>query len=306
MDISKPIGPRSDVLRSGHAPVLSPKTASLDSSAPIKFELPNAQVSISGQALLKQRLFGGDEPIHRTKPPGNMPWCMYSKPNDFLSRQDCHLLSKAYEFAQESGADLRFVDNLGSELADYRSNDNGRIMGRHNNGTAFDSEGHMVFYSFLDKDVATTKRILGSDALKSTQLDQGFIRYKTDVDCSATSLNQFEFLEQVINKFSAKGDSVPPLDARFSHYSYPEKRFNTRLSKEVYFTPKGTLRKGTAGTDALDPNNLTGKGKRGSKTKPTTPETVQDMFRRIMAKAFNSGWGIRVRSLAEFLMNSGR
>lgn len=305
MRISDPAAAQAALTHTPQSTTVAAKNASTERSVLLKPEMPMTKVSISGQALLRQRLFGGDEPIYRTKPPGNMSWAMYSKPNDFLSRQDCDLLSQAYEFAQESGADLRFVDNLGSELADYRSSDNGRIMGRHNEGRAFDSEGHKVFYSFLDKDVVTTQRILSSEALKTTQLDQGFIRYTTNPDYSAISYNQFEFLEQVINKFSAKGDDVPPLDARFSQYGYPEKRFNTRLSKEVYFTPKGALRKGTAAANANDPNAISGKTKKNS-SKPTTPESVQDMFRRVMAKAFGSGWEIKVRSLAEFLMRSGR
>ncbi|MDB5982034.1 MAG: hypothetical protein JWQ69_3049, partial [Pseudomonas sp.] len=70
---------------------------------------------------------------------------------------------------------------------------------------------------------------------------------------------------------------------------------------------KGRVPKGTAAANANDPSALPGKTKKNVfKTKPTAPETVQDMFRRVMAKAFGSGWGIRIRSLAEFLMRSGR
>lgn len=238
-----------------------------------------------------------------------MAWSLYPVSVDFLTRQDCELLSQVYEFAQESGADLGFVDSLGFGLADYRSSDNGRIMGPHNIGNMFDSEGHKVSYTFFDKDAATVKRILASDALKTTQLDHGFIRFLTNVDYSALANKDFEFMEQVINKFSAKGAEVPPLDTRFLRHEYPDERCKVHLSKEMYEPgPNGRLvRKGSAAANPNDPNATLGKNKKNSlKTKPTTPETVQDMFRRVMAKAFGSGWGIRVRSLAEFLMRSGR
>lgn len=308
MIISNAVEVQAGLAKSPQPNALVSQMTSIKSSAQIAPELPMTKVSISGQALMKQRVFDGAEPRHRPLSVADTSASLFMNANDFLTRQDCQVLSDVYAFAQESGADLRFADNLASSLADYRSFNNGQRIGRHNDGTTLDSEGHMVFYSFLDKDVVTTQRILASEALKTTQLDQGFIRYTTNADCSAIYNNQFEFLEQVINKFSAKGDEVPPLDARFSQYGVPEKRFNMRLSKEVYeFGPKGRVPKGTAAANANDPSALPGKTKKNVfKTKPTAPETVQDMFRRVMAKAFGSGWGIRIRSLAEFLMRSGR
>lgn len=270
MNISNAVEVQTGVAKPHQSNALASKTESINRSAPIMPELPMTKVSISGQALMKQRVFDGAEPRHRPLSVANTSASLFMNDNDFLTRQDCQVLSDVYAFAQENNADLKFVDNLASSLANYRSHNNGQRMGRHNDGTALDSEGHMVFYSFLDKDVVTTQRILASEALKTTQLDQGFIRYTTNPDYSAISYNQFEFLEQVINKFSAKGDGVPPLDARFSQYGYPEKRFNTRLSKEVYeFGPKGRVRKGTAAANTNDPNIALGKTKK-TVLKPNT------------------------------------
>lgn len=271
---------------------------------------PRSSVSISGQALLRQRIFYGGEPMYRSTLPAGMSRALYTSPNDFLTRQDCDLLSQVYAFAQESGADLKFVDSLAFDLGSYRWSDNGRIMNPHNRGHMFDREGHMVSYAFSDNDAATVKRILTSDALKTTQLDQGFIRFKTDIGYAANTFTHYEFMEQVINKFSAQGADVPPLDTRFSRREYNERTGVEHLSTEVYVPgPNGRpVRKGTAAaaaaTNANDPNTVLGKNKKNALN--TKPETIQDIFRRVMAKAFASGWGIRVRSLAEFLMKSGR
>lgn len=307
MNISSVIGGRTGPISASQSSAVTPKVELTASLSPITPKIPNSTVSISGQALLQQRVFCGREPLYLSKPPGNMSWAMYPIPVDFLTKQDCELLSQVYEFAQNSGADLGFVDNLGSNLADYRSNNNGRIMSPHNRGRMFDGEGHKVSYTFTDKDAATVKRILASDAIKTTQLDLGFIRFQTNVDYGALSYNNFEFMEQVIDKFSAKGADVPPLDARFLRYEYGKQTCVTHLSKERYeFGPNGPVRKGTAAANANDPLGTLNKKKNSLKTKTTAPETVQDMFRRIMAKAWGSGFGIRIRSLAEFLMNSGR
>ncbi|MDB6141833.1 MAG: hypothetical protein JWP80_877 [Pseudomonas sp.] len=305
MIISNAVGVKANLVAtpqpSAALPNMEPKAA----STPIKPEILNSNVSISGQALLKQRIFDGAEPRYRPLSETNTPGSMYLRITDFVTREDCQLLSDIYEFAQEGGADLKYVDNLGFSLADYRSNDNGRNMGPH--GSTLDAEGRLISVSFLDKDVATIQRILASDALKTTRLDQGFIRFKTDASYSATDFNRFEFMEQVINKFSAKGAGVPPLDARFSRYEYSKKTYNMHFSTEKYeLGPKGRVRKRTAATNTNDPSAALNKKKNALKTKPTTPESIQDMFRRIMAKAWGSGFGLRVRSLAEFLMRSGR
>jgi len=302
MNISSAIEVKTGPITASQPNVVTSKAEFTTNSTHMPPEIPTTKVSISGQALLKQRIFDGGEPRYRPIAQANM----YLRVTDFLTKQDCQLLSEAYEFAQESGADLEFVDNLGFSLAEYRSKDNGRHM--HPHGDTLDGEGHLVSFSFLDKDAATIKRILASDELKTTRLDQGFIRFKTDVNYSATSLNCFEFLEQVINKFSAKGADVPPLDARFSRYEYPSKKFNMHLSTEKYENgPNGRVRKGTAGTNANDPNAaLDRKKKNLLKTKPAASDPLQDTLRRIMSKVLRANSKTGIPSLADFLMKFTR
>ncbi|MDB6141393.1 MAG: hypothetical protein JWP80_437, partial [Pseudomonas sp.] len=275
MNISNAVGPQAGLI-STHQPNAVPSrmepTANLP---PITPEILNSKVSISGQALLKQRIFDGAEPRHRPLSVANTSASLFMNSADFLTRQDCQLLGEVYAFAQEGGADLQFVDNLGFSLADYRSLHNGERMGPHNNGTAFDSKGHMVSYTFSDKDAVTVKRILASDALKTTQLDQGFIRFQTDIAYAANTYTHYEFMEQVINKFSAKGTDVAPLDASFSRYEHNKRTGIEHLSKEVYeFGPNGPVRKGTVA--ANDPSAALNQKKNALKTKPTTPESIQD------------------------------
>jgi hypothetical protein len=308
MNITNDTGVQIGLSSAHQLNIASSKKEPAPTSTPSTPEILSSTVSISGQALLKQRIFDGSEPRHRPLSVANTSASLFMNPADFLTKKDCQMLERVYTFTQESGADLMFADDLGQSLAEYRSLNNGQRRGPHNDGTAFDSEGHMVSYSFLDKDAVTTQRILASEALKTTELDLGFIRYKTDVKYSATAGNQFEFLEQVINKFSAKGDDVPPLDARFSRCEFPKEAYKMHLSAEKYeLGPNGPVRKGTAAANANDPLAALGKNKKKSlNARLATPETLRAVLRQIMAKAMGTGVGLRMRSLAEFLMRSGR
>ncbi len=259
----------------------------------------SSSVFISGRAQMMLRVFGSKDPNYEPR--------ILTERNDanlmmpyghFLNKADRQLISEMYEYAQGQGADLKYVDRYVSSLASYRQD--GEVMTSHNTG--YDLEGHKVTYLFTDKDLATLHRIQNSEALKTTRLDKGFIRYQTDKDLGVIYHPSFDFLERMIIKFSAEGDKAPPMGGTFASFKDPEKNYIRQVSTEVYRPVKS--RKATDGSDTqagLDANK-----KNSLKTKYTTPETIQDMFRRVMAKAFGSGWGIRVRSLAEFLMRSGR
>jgi hypothetical protein len=257
-------------------------------------------VSISGKTHLLTRLFFSKDPSYeprvfteRTVITQDMS-CAY-----FLTGDDRQLIAEMYEYVQHQGADLAFVDDYAFTLGWYRWGDNGQLVGPSNRGYHFDMGGHMVSVSFTDKDAATAKRILENEGISTTRLDQKFLRHQLDKDYGAMHHSDFDFLEQMINKFSAKGDEVPPLGAKFARIKYIDNNYVQHLSKEVYFTKKS---KKAAG--ASDPNTALAKNKKSPlKIKP---ETVQDMFRRIMAKAWGSGFGLQVRSLAEFLLRSGR
>ncbi|WP_397451807.1 hypothetical protein [Pseudomonas sp. NA-150] len=279
----------------------SPKPELSSTANAQKSGLLSSSVSISGQALLRQRLWLTNDPNYRLPRVANVtPGVLNSSPMvNFLTVGDRQLLGKVYEFAQEQGADLGYVDSLGFDLADYREHDNGRYMAPHNKGTAFDVEGHMMFYSFTDKDAATAKRILASEALKTTELDHGFIRLSLDKDYGPMRYSDFEFMEQVINRFSAKGAEVPPLGAKFEKHEYIENNFINTRSKEKYDL--------TGDTPVLLKNKTNGKLKniRQPATIPSQPETLKQALRRIVTDYLRYSMG-RVSSLADFLMRSGR
>ncbi|KPX92057.1 Uncharacterized protein ALO62_01279 [Pseudomonas amygdali pv. myricae] len=190
-------------------------------------------VSISGDALLRQRLYNITD-SHRAAPMLGRNLCGKNLQDiAFLNRDDRRLLGSVYEWAQDQGADLTYVDALGLSLARYRENDDGRICMRANQGKTRDGEGYTIYQRFTDRDAATAERILQSEAYKTTRLDQKFIGYLTDKDYSALSHPDFNFLEQVINRFSAKGeDQQLPLSGDFSRYTYIKNNFIETRSGE--------------------------------------------------------------------------
>jgi hypothetical protein len=285
-------------------PPVKPKNTSLRMEAvldpvPRPPTVSRSTVSISGESLLRQRVFFSDDPTSKLPLQVKNTTETRMQPSvNFLTVSDRQLLGQIFEYAQEQGADLHYVDSLAFELALYRQADNGRIMLPANRGKDFDLEGHSVSYSFTDKDAATAKRILGSEALKTTRLDQGFIRFTLDKDYSAISHNDFEFMEQVINKFSARGADVPPLDAKFARHEYLKDNYIKHVSKKVYRDRGGSNLGGT------DP--VLSKKKSIKQQPPAAPETLKDILRRIIFKAMRTSFSTRVPSLAEFLMKMRR
>ena len=235
-------------------------------------------VSISGEALLRQRLF------HITDPNRALPVFVQMERGalgcrvDFLTDNDRQLLGDVYEWAQEQGADLKYVDDLGFRLASYRESDNGRIMMRENTGHSYDGEGHKLYLSFTDKDAASAKRILESDALKTTRLDHGFVRFITDKDYGAMSHNDFDFMEQVIGRFSNGKDEPQPLTPRFAKYERLKDNYVKTLSKEKYGDDKENVQN-DQGTQSA--------AKRTTKSKPVTVESLRDDMRAALFKAMN-------------------
>lgn len=279
--------------------------ANTDNAHPESRRSPN--VSISGEGLMRQRLFGVTDPNSRLPMQSSSMFGRDDFPIvNYLNQGDRKLISKAYEYAQEQGADLCYVDTLGRQLARYR--EPGITWLPHNQGGDLDGEGHVVSFSFTDKEAAIAKRILSSDALKTTQLDHGFIRNQMDKDYSAISHSDFAFMEKIINKFSATGDDKP-LGSTFSKCVCSERNYIQHVSKERYrFTEKGLESLGTAA------GNKSGKGKGGSVKQQVTgpPETLRETLRRIIYKAMSSNTALvshfknAVPSLAEFLMRNRR
>lgn len=164
-----------DLINSSH------KSASVTSTAESN---QSTSVSLSGRAIMLSRLFGTQN--SNTEPPvvsgvnGMDLKHIGMSPQNFLTTSDRALLSDMYEYAQQQGADLQNVDQLAYALGTYRQSNDGRSMSSFNGGNSFDLEGHQLTVSFNEKDAATAARILNGDAINSTKLDQGFLRYTLD------------------------------------------------------------------------------------------------------------------------------
>ena len=207
--------------------------------------LPAAQSNKStaagvGRALMLSRLFGtennGVEPPVISGVNGMDLKHIGMSPLNFLTTSDRALLSDMYQFSQQQGADLQNVDHLAFALGDYRQSNNGRAIYNFNNGNNFDFEGHLRTVSFNEKDTATAARILNGDAINSTRLDQGFLRYTLDPGNGALSnTSDFEFMEQMVIKFSDTGAEQISLPSKFSSFSgrSPSESSVFTLSKEV-------------------------------------------------------------------------
>ncbi|QQN25923.1 hypothetical protein [Pseudomonas syringae group genomosp. 3] len=249
------------------------KTTSTFADSSIRTNPQDSSVTISGEALLKQRVFGLTDP-NRSAPLLGKAECGTSMPEaSFLTRDDRRLLGDIYEFARDQGADLSYVDDLAFGLASYREKDDGRIWARHNQGKTYDLEGHKVSYSFTDKNAETAKRIINGDALKSTRLDQGFVRFITDKDFGALGHNHFEFMEKVISQFSTTGDKSQQLGPDFAVYKSQKGDHIRTLSKEKYTLGEGDIRE----TTPAPPKT--------TKPKEITLESLRDDMRKSFMKA---------------------
>ncbi|SHM96144.1 hypothetical protein SAMN05216593_1052 [Pseudomonas asturiensis] len=236
---------------------------------------------ISGQALLKHRLFGMTDPDRNAPQLGKTQMGTSMNYVAFLTRDDRRFLGEVYEWARDNSMDLKYVDSLGLNLASYREHDDGRTVGRLNQGKVFDKDGHAMYYSFTEKDAATAQRILSSTALTSTRLDQGFVRFITDKDYGAMHHNDFDFMEQVIKRFSEAGLDRSFSESAFSAYEYKKDNFIMTRSKD-----KRVL--GEA--DHLETGHFT---KKSTKPKPITLESLradlrQALFQAMGVKSFSS------------------
>jgi hypothetical protein len=211
-------------------------------------------VSISGQTLVRQRLFL--RPPDVEPPMRDIAQDLVSlEPGFYLNKEDRHLLGEIYEFAQSEGIDLGYVDDLGRSLAHYRSSEDGQRMGPHNRGNVYDLQGHMLSYSFTDPDTVAAQKVRDNPALAMTRLDKGFINFQTDKDYSALSHCNFEFLDFMINRFSPTSEPEP-VDGRFQRYEFREKNWIEHVSKEVYDIPSRRNKSTSSDPTANEPKAL--------------------------------------------------
>ncbi|WNW13505.1 hypothetical protein RRX38_20865 [Pseudomonas sp. DTU_2021_1001937_2_SI_NGA_ILE_001] len=144
--------------------------------------------------------------------------------NDYLTQADRFLFARFYEYAQEQGAELQYVDRLAWELGEYRSLSHGRTLINQNDGTSRDQNGHRLTFSYTPENAEIINRIRSSEAFKTTLLDTRFLEFAFDPGFRPFSNGSDKrFLEQMVTRFSAQGSKDYALDARFAHYDHDPK-----------------------------------------------------------------------------------
>lgn len=190
-------------------------------------------VTLSGQAILASRLFSSDSgdlpvlPSIRTNGEHNGMLSQY-----FLTEDDRSLVSKMYELSSEEGIDLRYVDQFAKDLGLYRKYDDGSMRYSFN-GNSYDSQGRKQTVSFTEKDTATAERILSGETLSSTNIDQGFIRWRLDPGQGFNLRSDLDFMEHMINKFSSTANEEENFGAKFASYSPRENNYIIHTANEV-------------------------------------------------------------------------
>lgn len=211
--------------------------------------------------------------------------------SNFLTAADRELIAKVYEYAQDEGADLMYVNCLAFGLARYRQDNNGKITGPHN-GLPEQGKPASTTFHFTEKDAATAKRIREGDAFKTTELDRGFILRITDENYSAIFHTDFNFLERVINKFSAKGETAQPLGPAYAKHEYIKENYIKRTSKTSGSAP-------TADEKSVNPD------KRSDQTNRRTPPNPDTDLRQLL-RAILRRLAARIPSLFELMFKSRR
>ena len=228
---------------------LTPPAVPASSTAPATFTAPatpvqGTSVSLSGQAIMLSRLFNTTDP--NAAPPvvsgvnGMDMNHLGMSSISFLTQSDRAVLSNMYGYAKQQGADLQYVDQIAYALGDYRKTNDGRIMNSFNDGCNFDLAGHQMTVNFNAQDAATAASLLNGNAINSTQIDHGFLRYTLDPGFGALSYTgDMSFLQQMVVKFSGEGTANMTVDPKFSTYtpvSINDKVVFT-ASKEVVLKP---------------------------------------------------------------------
>jgi hypothetical protein len=231
----------------------------------------DSAVSISGQAIMLSRLF-------MTSSSSATPYLtelskstMAADPVDFLTQDDRDFLSIVYSYAQSQGVDLRYVDDLATDMGMYRKFGSAQISS-NSPGASFNEEGQALTYSFTPDDSASASNILSDQSIRSTQFDKGFLNFELDPGFSFNHTANFSFLQRMVEHFSSAGssDSVP-LASTFSTYT-PNGQNNfvvTTASEVTLVIPKtatdnhastvtAAIRRINGGTDqsSLSPTSL--------------------------------------------------
>lgn len=192
-------------------------------------------ISISGRALMLSRLFNQNNENTETPVETNTTDSAITGSKSivhWLTNEDRTTLEKAYEYADSNGIDLRYVDDLASDMAMYRYT---KSVTR---GDIYDLEGHKVTFDFTDADRNVADRIRNSAAANETRIDRGFLEWVLD-SSKPNHAVKFEFLELMVHELpanEAKSNTYSGED--FKSYIGGPNEIVTRVSTEVntYYT----------------------------------------------------------------------
>lgn len=197
--------------------------------------------SREGHSLLVSRLFYEHEAPIRDRTHGLLRENTSTPNVEFLDRQDRNLLSHLYAYAQEQGADLKYVDDLAWDMGDYRKHNDGKVFLSPNGGRSYDGEGRQLSSSFTAPNAAIAQRVLNGTAIGSTLLDKGFVHFNLNPRTSPyNNGGDPGFLEAMVMKFSAESDKGYALDSRFKTYTRDPKIKDkiVHASETIRFQPR--------------------------------------------------------------------
>lgn len=187
-------------------------------------------VSLSGEAIMLSRLYGSEQAVPATPLVGMSQANVGANPVMWLTADDRNALSGMYAYAQQTGADLRYVDYVAFQLAYYRQTE-GTPVSNWNDTPRYDNEGHRLTFYFNDEDAASAKAIQNNSS--NTKLDQGFLNYILDPGYGQNHIMNFQFLEKYATR-DAAADDANSLATEFGTFTVKQEQLST-ASKGVEF-----------------------------------------------------------------------
>ncbi|WP_157130478.1 hypothetical protein [Burkholderia pseudomallei] len=185
-------------------------------------------VTLSGEAIMLSRLYGGSEKGIPATPLVGSKDVGAADPVMWLNADDRSALSDLYGYAQRTGADLHYVDDIAFQLAYYRQTA-GTVVSNWTTNPMYDMEGHRLTSSFSDRDVASAKVI--QDNSKNTKLDKGFLNYVLNQGYGQNHIMNFQFLEKFVSRGSNAANTNSNA-AEFGIYA-PTPRSIVTASKDI-------------------------------------------------------------------------
>ncbi|NIZ90306.1 hypothetical protein [Kineococcus rubinsiae] len=165
-------------------------------------------VQISGRATMLNRLFHGDSTAQPKSAYGPQP--SSGLVFNYLTATDRDALSTLYDTAREQGVDLKRVDEIAFDLADYRSVPPEIMVDAV--GKTFNEHGQPVVFEFSPDDEAAAQRILTSKAIKDSALPEDFLRQRLNPGLAPMGASDFNALESLVyatSRTGSNGESDP-------------------------------------------------------------------------------------------------